>query len=128
MFKDASEGAWEGIDWSGCSLVYCKCGRWGFRWWLQVRVCLSWGHWVRSPGVPTGYGLGRRIDWDRIMSDVGHLRVLECVEVPAVPIHLVIEVYDGNIEVLNVGAHNLTWSSVWIAKAFSKPVGLRSPS
>jgi hypothetical protein len=37
-------------------------------------------------------------------------------------------VYDGNIEVLNVGAHNLTWSSVWIAKAFSKPVGLRSPS
>ncbi len=85
---------------------------------MRVRVRLSGGHWVWSPGVPTGYGPGRRIDWDRIMSDVCHLRVLECVKVPAVPIHLVIKVCDGDIEVLNVGAHNLTWSAVWIAKAF----------
>ena len=82
-------------------------------------MCLNWGHWVWSPGDPTGYGPGRRIDWDRIMSDVRHLHVLECVDVPAVPIHLVIEVCDGDIEVLNIGTHNLAWSAVWIAKAFT---------
>ena len=79
---------------------------------------LSWGHWVRSPGVPTGYGPRRCIDWDRIMSDLCHLRVLECIEVPAVPIHLVIEVCDGDIEVLNIGMHNLAWSAVWMSEAF----------
>ncbi len=52
------------------------------------------------------------------MSDVRHLRVLECVNVPAVPIHLVIEVCDGDIEVLDIGTHNLSWSAVWIAEAF----------
>ena len=85
---------------------------------MRVRVHLSWGRWVRSPGVLTGYGPGRRIGWDRIMTDVHHLHVLECVKVLAVPNHLIIKVCDGDIEVLNIGAHNLAWSAVWISEAF----------
>ena len=85
-------------------------------------MCLNWGHYVRSPGDPTGYGPGRRMDWDRTMSDVCHLCDLECVDVPAVSIHLVIEVCDGDIEVLDIvshiGTHNLSWNAVWIAEAF----------
>ena len=100
MCKDASWGAWEGID------------GWGFGGWGGVWVCHRWGHGVRGPGVPTGYGPGRCIDWDHIMSDVRHLHVLKRVEVPAVPIHLVIEVCNGDVEVLNIGTHDLAWSAV----------------
>ena len=52
------------------------------------------------------------------MSDILHLRVVESVEVPAVPIHLVIEVCDGDIKVLNIGTHDLAWGAVWIAEPF----------
>ena len=78
VFKDTSRGAWEEIG-----------GR-GFGGWWGVLVCLRGGHGGWCPGVPTGYGPGRRIDWDHIMSDVRHLHILERVEVPAFPIHLVI--------------------------------------
>ena len=33
-------------------------------------------------------------------------------------IHLIIEVGDSDVEVLNVGTHVLAWSAVWIAKTF----------
>ncbi len=81
-------------------------------------VCHRREHGVRGPGVPTGYGPGRRINWGHIMSDVRHLHVLERVDVPAVPIHFVIKVGDGDVEVLNEGTHDLAWSAVWIAETF----------
>ncbi len=82
------------------------------------RVC-----WVRGgPGGPTGYGPGRRIDWDHIMSDVRQGYVIEGIVVPAFPIHLAIEVSDRDIEVLDVGAHNLPRSTVRVAEAVA-PTG-----
>lgn len=89
-------------------------------------MCRNWGHGVhRGPGDPTGYGPGRRINWDRIMSHVRHGHVIKCIVVPAVPIHFAIEVGNGDIEVFDVGAHNLPWCTIRVAKAFvpmSQPV------
>ena len=118
MFKDASGGTLKGSDSVVGMTVYSGCDRWGFRWWVRIGVCLRWGHWVQSPGVPTGYGPSRHIDRDRIMSDILHLRVVESAEVPAVPIHLFIEVCHGDIQVLNISTHDLAWSAVWIPETF----------